>query len=200
MNHLFYDSTGEIVGWVKLATLDSPIHIPQGTAVLAGTGRNPTHYVADGRLFVYSPEVVLRKAQKPRHPVAWSNETMQWEDIRSFEELKVAKNSEINAARAKANATSFTYLGKEIACDRLSRSDIDAVSGEVALTGSLPASWPGAWKAKDNSYVPIPDVATWTAFYKAMTAQGTANFVYSQTLKARVALASTIVEVEAVNW
>lgn len=113
---------------------------------------------------------------------------------------RVRKNSEINAWRWEANNTFFMFNGKQIACDQLSRSDITGVSNEVSLTGLLPASFPGAWKAMDNTYVQISDVATWTQFVKAMVAQGTANFVKAQQLKAMAAAATTVEQVESINW
>ena len=113
---------------------------------------------------------------------------------------KTAKALEINLARAAANQSTFTFAGKQIACDQLSRSDIDAINGRVATRGTLPPSFPGAWKAVDNTYVGIPDVATWNAFYDAMVAQGTVNFVKAQTLKAALAAANTPAEIAAVTW
>jgi hypothetical protein len=114
--------------------------------------------------------------------------------------LKSAKNAEINAARLRANFGSFTYSGKTFATDQLSRSDIDGINGYVALYGALPAGWPGAWKAIDNSFLPIPDVAAWKAFYSAMVAAGNANFAKAQTLKAALQAASTPEAVAAVVW
>lgn len=121
-------------------------------------------------------------------------------DDRNLSDLKIVKNAEINAARLAANETSFSFGGKEISCDRLSRSDIDGINGIVTLTGSLPSGFPMAWKAIDNTYVAIPDKATWTAFYGAMVAQGTANFNKSQSLKTQLAAATTNDQVDAITW
>ena len=84
-------------------------------------------------------------------------------------QLISAKNAEINAARLAANFSTFTHGGKAIACDQLSRSDIDGTNGFVALYGSLPPGWPGGWKAVDNTYVAIANVAAWKA---SMTSAG----------------------------
>lgn len=123
-----------------------------------------------------------------------------WVNTRTLEEYKELKSQEINLGRAKANGSFFTYLGKNISCDALSRSDIDAVSSELSLTDSFPAGWPGGWKCMDNTYVPITDKATWIAFLQAMTTQGTTNFLHAQTKKAEIESATTIAEVEAVVW
>lgn len=116
----------------------------------------------------------------------------------SVADMKAAKNAAINAARLLANESFFTFAGKQIAVDRMSRSDIDATHGAVLMLGAMPGGWPGAWKTADNSYVAIPDVATWGSFYGAMVAQGIANFAHSQALKAQLAAAATPEEVEAV--
>ena len=113
---------------------------------------------------------------------------------------KTAKNTQINQWRAQANQTYFAYSGKQIACDALSRSDIDAVAGSISLTGAFPVGFPNAWKAMDNTYVPIPDVDTFKDMYAAMTLQGTINFGRSQTLKGQLAVASTVEQVNAIAW
>lgn len=114
--------------------------------------------------------------------------------------LKAAKNAEINAARLAANFTSFPYGGKQIACDQLSRSDIDGTNGYVALNGALPPGWPGGWKAMDNTVVVIADLATWKAFYAAMFAQGNANFAHAQALKVTLAAATTAEAIQEITW
>lgn len=114
--------------------------------------------------------------------------------------LKAAKNAEINAARLAANFSTFTHAGKAIACDQLSRSDIDGTNGFVSLYGTLPPSWPGGWKAVDNSYVSIASVADWKAFYASMFAAGNANFAHAQALKTQLDAAATVEEVAAIAW
>jgi len=123
-----------------------------------------------------------------------------WSDPRPLDELKTAKNNEINAARLAANYGTFEFGGKTISASALSRSDIEGVNGIVSLTGDLPPGFPGAWKCLDNSYVQIPDKAAWVAFYSAMVAQGTANFTHAQNLKAALSAATTAAEVEAIVW
>jgi hypothetical protein len=81
----------------------------------------------------------------------------------------------------------------------LSRSDIDGVLG-VALRGSLPAGFPGVWKATDNTYVSIPDAATFLLMYDAMVTQGVTNFLHSESKKTLVAAATTIEEINAITW
>ena len=118
----------------------------------------------------------------------------------TVQELKAEKNAAINTERLRANQSHFIFGGKQIAVDPLSRSDIDATHGAVLMLGAMPGGWPGAWKAVDNTYVMIPDIATWTAFYAAMVTQGTTNFIYSQSLKTTLAAATTLAEVDAITW
>ena len=63
-----------------------------------------------------------------------------------------------------ANSSTFLHAGKAFTCDALSLPDIDGVNGYVALYAALPPTFPGAWKAADNSYHPIADVTAWKAF------------------------------------
>ena len=114
--------------------------------------------------------------------------------------LKAAKNEQINACRAEANQATFPHAGKLIACDALSRSDIDGVANNIALFGVFPDGFPGAWKATDNTMIPLDDVDAFRAMYASMTAQGTENFNHAQALKAQLAAASTPEEVAAIQW
>ena len=118
----------------------------------------------------------------------------------NLNDTKIAKNLEINTERLKANNSWFVFLDSRIACDQLSREDINGVNGYVSNTGSLPDSWPGGWKHMDNGYVPIVNVDMWKMFYKAMVDQGMTNFQKAQTLKQRVSEATTVQEVAAINW
>lgn len=135
---------------------------------------------------------------------AWDWQAKGWIDPRTLDDHKAAKNEQINGWRLAANRDCFIFAGKEIACDELSRSDIDGVNGMVAITGALSPGFPMAWKAKDNSYVPIADVAAWKTFYAALVAKGTANFAHAQALKAQLAAITdgpnAVAQVEAIQW
>lgn len=114
--------------------------------------------------------------------------------------FKTAKNLQINQWRATANTTTFTHLGKAIACDDLSRSDIDGVAGNISLTGGYPAGFPGAWKAVDNSYIILDTVQKFKDMYASMTAQGSTNFTHAQTLKTALAAATTKEAIDVISW
>lgn len=118
----------------------------------------------------------------------------------SILDAKVAKNAQINGWRAQANNSTFSHLGKTIACDDLSRSDIDAVAGSISLNGAFPVGFPNAWKAIDNSYLSLPDIDAFKAMYSSMTLQGTINFGHSQALKTTLISATTIEQVNAIVW
>ncbi len=115
-------------------------------------------------------------------------------------QAKMTKNLQINDWREAANFTTFPYGGKLVACDSLSRSDIDGVANNISLMNAFPAGFPNAWKFTDNTYTSIPDIATFKVMYSAMTAQGTANFSHSQALKTTLAAATTLAQVDAIVW
>lgn len=117
-----------------------------------------------------------------------------------LKEIVNAKAIEINEARLNANASYFIYMKKRIACDKVSQFDITSTNNEINNTGVLPAKWPGGWKAKDNTYVPIQTVEDWKAFHSAMYDQGIRNFLKAQHLKQLVKEANSISEILAVNW
>lgn len=130
----------------------------------------------------------------------WIDDAPVWVETATLEEIKAKKNSEINAARLAANRSYFTFAGKDIACDELSRSDIDAINGIIAVTNAMPPNWVGGWKAIDNTYVVIPDVITWINFYAAMVQKGSSNFAHAQALKAQLANANSVTQVNNIQW
>lgn len=110
------------------------------------------------------------------------------------------KRVQIDQWRAEANASAFPHGGKLIACDALSRSDLDGVAHHIALFAAFPEGFPGGWKATDKTMLPLADVDAFRAMYASMTAQGAENFNHSQELKARLAAASTPDEIAAIAW
>lgn len=113
---------------------------------------------------------------------------------------KAAKYNEINSARLAANQSSFTYAGEKIACDTLSRSDIDGTNGYISLMGEFPQGWVGQWKTISNTYVPIATINDWKLFYAAMVDQGQANFMYAQGLKQVLASTTAVNQVNSIFW
>lgn len=111
---------------------------------------------------------------------------------------KAAKNTQINVAREQANLTTFTHLGKSIACDSTSQRDIDKILGTIIRTNAFPPGFPGAWKAADNTYLPLPNLAAFDAMYASMVMQGLVNFAKSEALKTALASALTIAQVAAI--
>lgn len=115
-------------------------------------------------------------------------------------QAKAEKNAQINAWREAANLSTFSHNNTAISCDSLSQRDIDKVLGTVARTGAFPPGFPNAWKAADNTYLPLPSVAAFDAMYAAMVGQGMANFAKSEGLKAALAAATTMAQIDAIAW
>lgn len=136
----------------------------------------------------------------PYEIITIADGAVSWTYPADITALKLTKNAEINACRLAASRKSFTFAGKEIACDELSRSDIDGINGIVSLMQALPSGWVGGWKAMDNTYVPIPDVNAWKAFCGAMVTKGQALFAHAQNLKVLLLAATTAEQVAAINW
>lgn len=115
------------------------------------------------------------------------------------EAIKV-KVLEIDAARLSANFGTFTYNGDTFSCDALSRSDLDATAGYVGLFGAFAPDFPNAWKKADGTYIPMPTVDEFKAFYRAFYDQGLANLKQSETLKQALAKATTAADIAAIQW
>lgn len=159
-----------------------------------------TRVVWDERTDGPLPQITLGGMVRSGSALVYSQQRMDEQIASQLAPAKTAKNTQINQWRADANQTSFPHAGKQVACDALSRSDIDAVANSIALTGAFPAGFPGAWKAVDNSYIMLPNVDAFKALHASMTAQGTINFGHSQDLKAALAAATDVGAVNAIVW
>jgi hypothetical protein len=184
-------ATGQILrsGFIAADCVQDQVQAGEGVLLQAATF---AQYVVDGALADLPPQ------PSAHHTFDWT--LKQWVDPRTLADLKAAKNDEINAARLRANQSTFTHAGKVIAFDAVSQKDIELTNGEVNNTGAMPAVWPGGWKALDNSFVPITTVAEWRAFYSSIYAQGGRNFAHSQQLKAQLQAAATAEQVAAIAW
>jgi len=117
-----------------------------------------------------------------------------------LELLRNKKMSDINSARAQADGSYFEFGGKQIDADADSMRQINAITGYVALFNAFPPGFPGAWKTMDNSYLPLPDIATWKALVQSMAVTGTSNFLKQQALKTDVAQAASMAAIESIQW
>lgn len=117
-----------------------------------------------------------------------------------LELLRNKKMSDINSARAQADGSYFEFGGKQIDADADSMRQINAITGYVALFNEFPPGFPGAWKTVDNSYLPLPDIATWKSLVQAMAVTGTSNFLKQQALKTDVAQAASMAAIESIQW
>lgn len=153
----------------------------QKAIILSFTDNNDGTWTANWAIVMMSPEELAIKAAE-------------------LAAAKLIKNAEIDQMRLQVNFSSFMYLSKPVSCDQISRSDIDAVEGNISLMGTFPEGFPGFWKSADKTLIPLPTVDDFKAMYAAMTKQGTANFVKSQTLKQQLDDATTIQEVQSIAW
>lgn len=149
--------------------------------------------------FHVTEKLQLTDPSSPTLRLKWNGGSPVMVETATLDDLRVAKNAAINAAREQAN-TSFVYATKTIRCLPLDRSDIDGTNGYVSLFGVFPDNWPGGWKATDDTYVAITTIDDWKAFYKAMVDQGNANFHHAQDLKTQLANATTPDQIAAVAW
>lgn len=189
---IYAPSTGQIQRVVSCDPSQIDAQLGGSLVAIEGDFADDLFYIADG------VPVSMPTSPSSVHTFNW--QTKQWEDLRTLQDLKLARRTYVNTERLKANQTSFTHLGKAIEADQLSRGDIDAINGEVNNTGDFPADWPGAWKCLDNTWIPIVTVAEWRALYTSMVNQGTVNFAKAQALKAQIEAATTAQEVAAIAW
>ncbi len=196
MNYAYVSNDQGDVRWIS-----SKLNEAEGFTAYEVEGFDPSVCWFDGeQVQTYTQEQLTLKQDVPAYPAKWNNTSMSWIDLRTLSDAKIQKNQYINTWWVNANATFFAYAGKEFSTDPLSRGNIDGINGYVTLMNDFPPNWSGVWKANDNTTIEMIDVEVWKEFYAAMVAQGNANFLHAQQLKAQLNVAQTISEVEAITW
>ena len=138
------------------------------------------------------------------HPDAavaiWVDGAPVWMDPTTLDELRAAKVSEINAAWMAADSTSFIYAGEAVGAEADDIVRLNSINGYIGLIGSMPPDWPGVWKTKANTFLPLADVDAWKPFYTAFVTKGVTNYMAAQLLKAQIADATTAAELAVIVW
>ncbi|TQK10260.1 DUF4376 domain-containing protein [Herbaspirillum sp. SJZ107] len=171
----------------------------QPDALDAGPAAQPPDETSEHEFIPWQERIAFSAAPTSTSVLRFQ-EAPVWVEMAPLDELKGRKNAQINQWRSAANQSTFPFGDKLIDCDALSRSDIDAVANHIGLFGKFPDGFPMAWKTADNDYIPLPDVEAFKAMYRAMTAQGTANFDRSEALKVALGNATDAAEVAAIAW
>lgn len=171
------------------ALLDDPDHGPVKPQQPAQAG------------FYYVPfDGAFSREGRDHCTAKWDGSEIVWEV--DLDKLRTSRNELINSWKLEANSSYFEFKGKRFAYKEADRIEIQAINNVVLLTGAMPSNpdWPAAWKAVDNTWLPLPNVAAWVEFNLAIADRGTTHFKHAQELKAKLGLAKTPEEVEAVNW
>lgn len=195
----YLPDTGEIKTWGEC---DVPIPLDGHGVVLEGDGSAWTHYVYNGALVSYTSAQAEAKAALPDYPATWSNAAMAWEDQRSIEDARETQLGALGAAYAQAITTPVPFTTQA--------GVAQTFQGDPQSVGNATASMLGCqaaqatplgfyWLAADNTQVPFT-FADLQGLAAALFAQGHAQFVKLQTLKAQVRAAATVESVTAAAW
>jgi hypothetical protein len=191
-------STQVIEYAVKLDDADPAFMGPVGSDFPAPTV-NPEWQ--DGmELIAYEGITHLGDRPSDTAKLIWNGTAPVWSDPKDFEQLRMEKSAEINASWMEADATSFLYAGEHVGAGPDDIVRLNSINGYIGLMNAMPPDWPGVWKTKANTYIPLPNVESWKPFYTAFVTKGVANYMAAQSLKAQVAAATTVAEIAAIAW
>lgn len=112
-------------------------------------------------------------------------------------DYKARRMAEIDRLRQKRNMGTFSHAGKEFAFDQHAFKDVMVIAGYIGMTNELPTSFPGAWKAIDNSLLLMPTVNDFKNFYASMVNTGINSFLFCEGLRADLNNATTYEEIYA---
>lgn len=123
-----------------------------------------------------------------------------WSDPRTMDDLRVAKRDEINAAWIAADSRAFGYAGEQFRAGADDVLRLNSINGYISLMNEMPPGWIGVWKTMADTFIELPDVASWKPFYTAFVMKGVTNYLAAQGLKAQLAAATTAAAIAAITW
>lgn len=136
-------------------------------------------------------------------PVDWSDNIAPAPEPISLEEAQACRVVELKTCRNNAEAaTPFVYDGSSFDYDALSRERINAAVSAAtiaALSGVATSTVICEWTLADNTTRDMT-IADWLAFRQAEIARSSACHSKYNTLKEQVGAATTVEEINAINW
>jgi hypothetical protein len=133
MTRAIYDEGGNLSRWGNFGVTET---VPAGHTLVEVDGSPVDTYWAGGQVRAYSASQAMSRNTPPPFMAIWSNASMDWVDLRTLAEHKVARWSSIKAAReASIEAPLVTPYGTFDA-DSVARTNI---SNAVMLSQTLEA-------------------------------------------------------------
>lgn len=149
----------------------------------------------------------LEKPPKPsnHHKFNWVNKT--WFDARTADQFKSAKLKEIESERVRRTVEPILYQGSMLDADKKAQENISAKLQELGQRIDLGLDVPPAqliWRDHANethSFATLQDYRAWLGGLAiAITERGTAAYMWAWQMKAALAEANSIPDIQALIW
>lgn len=173
----------------------------QGIGYDARASHNPADgYYTQGEFREYSREQRAVKQQRARSSYwRWSNERMQWEDLRTLDEHKAKHWAQIKAARDAAEFGSFDWDGSRFDSDALAQARIMGAVQMAVLAAAAGQQFAIDWTLQDNTVRTLTG-SDMIAVGLALGAHVGRQHAIGRQLRARVMAATTAAEVAQIVW
>jgi len=200
MNYVEYDPvSGEITRSGNCQDGMLALQANEGRAVVEGVGTASTHCIVSGILVPYSEDEIAAKSLRPTTSASWSNETMAWVSTESIEDCRDRRWQEIKTQRnfdiVQPKVTSVgTFDAKP---DDIVNLNTVLALARIADSRSLPSDSNYTLANNVRSTFTISQLETAAL---EMGAQVQALYDAADVLREQIDNASSIEEVEAIEW
>lgn len=157
-------------------------------------------YYSQGEFQEYRREQRAAKQQRARSSYwRWSNERMQWEDLRTLDEHKARHWAQIKAAREAAEFGSFDWDGSRFDSDSLAQARIMGAVQMAVLAAGAGQPFRIDWTLRDNTVRTLSG-ADMIAVGLALGAHVNAQHEIGRALRAKVRAAGDEAALAAIAW
>lgn len=141
----------------------------------------------------------LFRGERPPYGI-WTQVDNVWQWVVDIESCRALKLEYINQAYSAANLATFEYAGLEFNADIVAQNNLNATAHYIGMFNEFPPNWLGAWLDKDGTPIAMLSLSAFKDLYKAFVAKGVANITRFELLKTQILSASSVAELEAINW
>lgn len=198
--YVISNSAGEIIRTATCTAESAAAQVQPGETVNEDADAHAgTHWVnATGKLKTYT-EAQSKRKRLLRAEGLWDNAAMDWTDLRSFADRKIAKWGEMKDKRnAKATST-FIWDGSEFDCDEHSVALLQMTLSGAQLALQTQAPFSVTWTLADNSTRDL-GAADMLGVMQALGAHVGAMYAKGRERRAAVQAAAAPIDLEAITW
>jgi hypothetical protein len=163
------------------------------------TARSHYVYPPTQEVIAFTPAEEAVYSSTPTYPAVWNLGEKRWDDLRSLDQLKADKWTEIKLARQGEEFSTFTHAGNTFDCDAASVSRLMGAIQLAQMALSMGGPFAIDWTLADNTVVNLSALDLIQAG-QALGVHVNSAHAKARVLREQIAAAPDAGTVRAISW